>query len=43
LQTVLIGTDGAIIGETSVVTSDFSDQMDVEDSMDMRDDYSKVF
>ncbi|KAM0926050.1 hypothetical protein ACQ4PT_003887 [Festuca glaucescens] len=40
--TVLIRTDGAIIGETSVVMSDFSDQMDVEDSMDMRDDYSKV-
>ncbi|XP_047058453.1 uncharacterized protein At3g49140-like isoform X2 [Lolium rigidum] len=40
--TVLIGTDGAIIGETSVVTSDFSDQIDVEDSMDMRDDYRKV-
>lgn len=40
--TVLIGTDGAIIGETSVVTSDFSDHMDIEDSMDMRDDYSKI-
>jgi hypothetical protein len=34
--------DGAIVGETSVVTSDFSDHMDVEDSMGMRDDYSKV-
>uniref|UniRef100_A0ACD5WHY9 Uncharacterized protein n=1 Tax=Avena sativa TaxID=4498 RepID=A0ACD5WHY9_AVESA len=40
--TVLIGTDSAIIGETSVVTSDFSDHMDVEDSMDMHDDYIKV-
>uniref|UniRef100_A0ACD5XAE5 Uncharacterized protein n=3 Tax=Avena sativa TaxID=4498 RepID=A0ACD5XAE5_AVESA len=37
--TVLIGTDSAIIGETSVVTSDLSDHMDVED---MHDDYGKV-
>lgn len=40
--TVLIGMDDAIIGETSVVTSDFSDHVDVEDSMDLHDDYSKV-
>nr|BAJ94348.1 predicted protein [Hordeum vulgare subsp. vulgare] len=40
--TVLIGTDGAIIGETSVVTSDFNDHVVIEDSMDMHDDDSKV-
>lgn len=40
--TVLIGTDGAIIGETSAVTSDFSDHVVVEDSMDMHDNDSKV-
>uniref|UniRef100_A0A0D9YIP8 DUF2470 domain-containing protein n=1 Tax=Oryza glumipatula TaxID=40148 RepID=A0A0D9YIP8_9ORYZ len=36
--TVLIGMDGPIIGETSVVTSDFSDYMDVENFIDMPDE-----
>uniref|UniRef100_A0A0D9V924 DUF2470 domain-containing protein n=1 Tax=Leersia perrieri TaxID=77586 RepID=A0A0D9V924_9ORYZ len=41
--TVLIGMDGPVIGETSVVTSDFSDYMDVENFVDMPDEnYSKI-
>ncbi|XP_062228629.1 uncharacterized protein At3g49140-like isoform X2 [Phragmites australis] len=41
--TVLIGMDGPIIGETSVVISDFTDYMDVESFMDMPDEhYSKI-
>lgn len=38
MQTVLIGMNGPIIGETSVVTSDFSDYMDVENFIDMPDE-----
>lgn len=35
--------DGPIIGEASVVISDFSDYMDVENFIDMPDEnYSKV-
>ncbi|CAM0884146.1 unnamed protein product [Alopecurus aequalis] len=40
--TVLIGMDAATVGETNVAINDFSEHMDVEDSMDMSDDYSKV-
>lgn len=41
--TVLIGMDGPIIGEASVVISDFSDYMDVENFIDMPDEnYSKI-
>lgn len=43
LQTVLIGMDGPIIGESSVAISDFSDYMDGEKFMDVPDEhYSKV-
>ena len=34
--------DGATIGETNVEISDFREHIDVEDSVDMSDDYSKV-
>ncbi|KAL5219982.1 hypothetical protein ABZP36_024695 [Zizania latifolia] len=41
--TVLIGMDGPIIGESSVVTRNFSDYMDVENFVDMPDEnYSKI-
>ncbi|KAL5228167.1 hypothetical protein ABZP36_016432 [Zizania latifolia] len=38
--TVLIGMDGPIIGETSVITSDFSNYMDVENFVDIPDENS---
>ncbi|RLN24007.1 uncharacterized protein C2845_PM07G31590 [Panicum miliaceum] len=41
--TVLIGMDGPIIGESSVVISDFSDYMDGENFMDVPNEhYSKI-
>ncbi|TVU36163.1 hypothetical protein EJB05_18082 [Eragrostis curvula] len=40
--TVLIGMDGPIIGENSVVVSDFSDYTDGENFMDVPDDYNKI-